>query len=340
MVHHLCRSDSGRWEEGGIVMNQNGLIIKGDVFSNKQGNRTPEQQPTEQRFGEILLKDLEMNEVIGRGSTGFVQKAYHPASKRFIALKVIALDSQEQARKQIVVELKTLIQCRSPYIVEIISAFYVDASVYIVLEYMDGTLSDIVKGATRIPEHVLARVAIQVLYGLRYLHTELKMIHRDIKPSNLLINYQGNVKISDFSVSGELQNSIARLASFVGTVTYMSPDRIIGNPYSFETDIWSFGLTLMECANGFFPYASQGSQSSFFDLMDQIVDSDPPSLPSDKFSKEFRDFTSSCLQKDPQNRAKIPQLMNHPFITHQYAPLDLGLWFREALKTASAESKS
>lgn len=76
--------------------------------------------------------------------------------------KVIALDSQEQARKQIVVELKTLIQCRSPYIVEIISAFYVDASVYIVLEYMDGTLSDIVKGATRIPEHVLARVAIQV----------------------------------------------------------------------------------------------------------------------------------------------------------------------------------
>ena len=91
--------------------------------------------------------------------------------------------------------------------------------------------------------------ASQVLKGLAYLHKE-HIIHRDIKPSNLLINRAGELKIADFGVSGKLANSVADCASWVGTVTYMSPERIQGQRYTVDCDIWSLGLSLVECAEG------------------------------------------------------------------------------------------
>lgn len=94
----------------------------------------------------------------------------------------------------------------------------------------------------------------KVLKGLDYLHRTIKLIHRDIKPSNLLINSQGIVKISDFGVSGQLMNSKDSRSTWIGTVTYMSPERFRGESYSWDTDLWSLGLTLLECAWGRFPY--------------------------------------------------------------------------------------
>lgn len=95
-----------------------------------------------------------------------------------------------------------------------------------------------------------ARLPWQVLLGLTYLHKELHIVHRDVKPCNLLVNRQGKVKISDFGVSGKLASSVADCASWVGTVTYMSPERISGKCYSFDSDVWSLGLSMMECAQG------------------------------------------------------------------------------------------
>lgn len=85
-----------------------------------------------------------------------------------------------------------------------------------------------------------------------------QVVHRDIKPSNLLLNGAGEVKISDFGVSGQLASSVSNCLSWVGTVTYMSPERIKGDSYSFDSDLWSLGLTLLECALGRFPYPPPG----------------------------------------------------------------------------------
>lgn len=106
--------------------------------------------------------------------------------------------------------------------------------------------------AYRVLQHFL-----QVLLGLIYLHKELRVIHRDIKPSNLLLNSAGQLKISDFGVSGQLANSVSRCESWVGTITYMSPERIRGDEYSANCDVWSLGLCLMEFALGRFPYVKQ-----------------------------------------------------------------------------------
>eukprot|EP00056_Hartaetosiga_gracilis_P005628 m.87007 g.87007 ORF g.87007 m.87007 type:complete len:116 (+) comp12229_c0_seq6:35-382(+) len=82
----------------------------------------------------------------------------------------------------------------------------------------------------------------QVVEGLSYLHHKHNVIHRDIKPSNVLINTDGAVKLCDFGVSGELHNSLAN--SFVGTRSYMAPERLLGTEYTVESDIWSLGVSV------------------------------------------------------------------------------------------------
>ena len=136
-------------------------------------------------------------------------------------------------------------------------------------------------GIGRVREPPLCEIARQTLLGLRYLHAEKKIIHRDVKPSNILLNTDGSVKIGDFGVSGRLADSVAKCDSWVGTVTYMSPERISGEAYAFDSDVWSLGLSLLECATGRFPYALEeheenGERSNgpktlgFWDVLDHV----------------------------------------------------------------------
>lgn len=128
-----------------------------------------------------------------------------------------------------------------------------------------------------IPEPYLPELARQVLLGLAHLHDAARICHRDIKPSNLLLSSSGQLKISDFGVSSQLSNSMSKCLSWVGTVTYMSPERIQGHSYSFNTDVWSLGLLLLECAVGRYPYPPEGEAGpgqqqrlGFWELLEYI----------------------------------------------------------------------
>lgn len=95
--------------------------------------------------------------------------------------------------------------------------------VHIALEYMDaGSLADVIKEVGQVPEQIIGMITIQILRGLEYLHKTKKVIHRDIKPSNILLNKKGQVKIADFGVSGQMENTFDCMSSWVGTVLYMS----------------------------------------------------------------------------------------------------------------------
>lgn len=178
------------------------------------------------------------------------------------------------------------------------------------MEYMDvGSLSDIITNFP-ISEFILDGITFQFLQGLNYLHS-IKIIHRDIKPSNILLNSHGEVKIADFGVSGKMESSIDGKTSWVGTVQYMSPERFNGGKYFYDTDIWSLGLTLYECASGDFPFKTN---DCFFGLMAEINKSAIPLLPCPKFTKEFQHFVSICLNKKPGNRSTAAGLLKHPFL--------------------------
>ncbi|GMH15005.1 hypothetical protein Nepgr_016846 [Nepenthes gracilis] len=266
---------------------------------------------------------------IGSGASSIVQRAIHIPAHRIIALKKINIFEKEK-RQQLLTEIRTL--CEAPCyegLVEFYGAFYNPDSgqISIALEYMDGgSLADILRVQKHIPEPVLSSMVRKLLHGLNYLHGVQHLVHRDIKPANLLVNLKGEPKITDFGISAGLENSVAMCATFVGTVTYMSPERIRNETYSYPADIWSLGLALFECGTGKFPYtANEGPVN----LMLQIMDDPSPSPPRDEFSPEFCSFIDACLQKDGDARPTAEQLLSHPFLTkYENAQVDLAAYVR------------
>ncbi len=160
----------------------------------------------------------------------------------------------------------------------------------------------------------MGKIAEATLGGLTYLYTKHHIMHRDIKPSNILVNSRGTIKLCDFGASGELINSVAD--TFVGTSTYMAPERIQGEKYTVKSDVWSFGLTIMELAIGKFPFGNSeqlseddGAPAGILDLLQQIVHEPAPRLPkSDAFPSILDDMIQHCLHKVPDERPTPQEL--------------------------------
>ncbi|XP_042440843.1 mitogen-activated protein kinase kinase 3-like isoform X1 [Zingiber officinale] len=251
---------------------------------------------------------------IGCGASSVVQRAIKVPIHRILALKRINVFEKEK-RQQLLNEIRTLCEA-SNYsgLVEFHGAFYTPESgqISIALEYVDGgSFADILKFQKVIPEDVLSCMVKKLLDSLNYLHGVRRLVHRDIKPANLLVSLKGETKVTDFGVSAGLDNSVAMCATFVGTVTYMSPERIRNETYSFAADIWSLGLTILECGSGKFPYSANEGPAN---LMLQILYDPSPTPPRDSFSPEFCSFVDACLQKDSDARPTAEQLLSHPFI--------------------------
>uniref|UniRef100_A0AAQ5X0F1 Dual specificity mitogen-activated protein kinase kinase 1 n=1 Tax=Amphiprion ocellaris TaxID=80972 RepID=A0AAQ5X0F1_AMPOC len=350
-----------------------------------------------QKVGELKDDDFEKICELGAGNGGVVFKVSHRPSGLIMARKLIHLEIKPAIRNQIIRELQVLHECNSPYIVGFYGAFYSDGEISICMEHMDGgSLDQSLKKAGKIPEQILGKVSIAVIKGLSYLREKHKIMHRvffvelkwiatktgrdvfgrenlhliyqmqpaDVKPSNILVNSRGEIKLCDFGVSGQLIDSMAN--SFVGTRSYMSPERLQGTHYSVQSDIWSMGLSLVEMAIGRFPIpppdskeleqifgfpvegeaassesspkprppgrpgSSYGPDSrppmAIFELLDYIVNEPPPKLPG-IFSSDFQDFVNKCLIKNPAERADLKQLMVHPFIKQSEAEeVDFAGW--------------
>lgn len=197
-----------------------------------------------------------------------------------------------------------------------------------------SSLDSISKNFGPVRVDVLGKIAEAVLGGLTYLYRAHKIMHRDIKPSNVLVNSRGQIKLCDFGVSSELENSVAD--TFVGTGTYMAPERIQGSPYTVKSDVWSVGLTLMELAIGKFPFSIESEDEDeaagpqgILDLLQQIVLEPAPKLPkSEAFPSILEDVISKCLMKNPDERPTPQELYeSDPFLqAAKRTPVDLEQW--------------
>lgn len=192
-----------------------------------------------------------------------------------MAMKEIRLELDEAKFAAIIMELDILHRCISPYIIDFYGAFFQEGAVYICIEFMDGGSIDKIYG-DGVPEGVLRKITYATTQGLKELKDVHNIIHRDVKPTNILVNTRGQVKICDFGVSGNLVASIAK--TNIGCQSYMAPERISGggiasagaNPgggtYSVQSDIWSLGLSIIECALGRYPYPPETYNNIFSQL--------------------------------------------------------------------------
>lgn len=179
-----------------------------------------------------------------------------------MALKTVKICDDEK-RHQLARELNTLnkfliegtiadeFPCK--YIVGYYDVYCEDMNVYVCLEYMDnGSLQDQLDKNIKLSEPAVAAIAYQSLSGLAFLN-EKKIIHRDLKPANILLNKKGEVKLSDFGTAKD--EDIGH--TFLGTIMFMSPERIQGKEHSFSTDIWSLGIIIYQIATGKYPYDTE-----------------------------------------------------------------------------------
>jgi len=239
-----------------------------------------------------------------------------------MALKEMRLELDDSKFATIIMELDVLHRCASPYIVDFYGAFFQEGAVYICMEFMDGGSIDKLYG-DGVPENVLRKITLATTQGLKSLKDEHNIIHRDVKPTNILMNTKGQIKICDSGVSGNLVASIAK--TNIGCQSYMAPERISsggiaqaganpgGGTYSVQSDIWSLGLTIIECALGRYPYPPE-TYNNIFSQLSAIVDGEPPDLPEEGYSEAARNFVRGCLNKIPNLRPTYAMLLQHAWL--------------------------
>ncbi|KAJ5798168.1 Dual specificity protein kinase FUZ7 [Penicillium pulvis] len=308
------------------------------AIGNSESNRTDTLEIGLEFRLDLRSEDLVTLKELGAGNGGTVSKVMHASTKVVMARKIIRVEAKENVRKQILRELRVGHDCNCPNIVTFYGAFQNEArDIVLCMEYMDcGSLDRVSKDFGPVRVDVLGKITESVLAGLVYLYEVHRIMHRDIKPSNVLVNSRGNIKLCDFGVATETVNSIAD--TFVGTSTYMAPERIQGGAYTVRSDVWSVGLTVMELAVGKFPFdhsdPAAGNRAStgpmgILDLLQQIVHESAPKLPkSDAFPPILHDFVGKCLMKKSEERPTPRELYDKDAFLQaaKRTPVDLQEW--------------
>jgi serine/threonine protein kinase len=356
-----------------LRIGRNGLRqVDDDASASSRGSTAAAASPEHRPISDAISDNIVKLGDLGHGASGAVHKCVHARTLQLMAVKRVPVHDKAQ-RHQIGAEIKTLTsnmaaRAASSGVVVFHDAFTDrdGGCVSIVMEYCaGGSLQDLVAAVGALDEATLASVAADILTGLRDIH-KLDLLHRDIKPSNLLLDSAGRVKLADFGLVREVSkdssgsdsplsvvDAVPSAHTFVGTAIYMSPERLKGDAYSYSSDVWSLGLSLLTLALGRFPLnvprnnlywhlvkalcpahtaattddedvADDGTNRSST-AVDAFAVVQPP-LPPEPIvlflsgdnaagiSDCLRDFLTCCLKREPEQRSTVQQLLAHPFV--------------------------
>ncbi|XP_072234488.1 TRAF2 and NCK interacting kinase b isoform X4 [Leuresthes tenuis] len=305
------------------------VVEEASILSPVSTERTMASDSPARSLDEIDLSALrdpagifELVELVGNGTYGQVYKGRHVKTGQLAAIKVMDVTGDEEE------EIKAEINMLKKYshhrnIATYYGAFVkknppgMDDQLWLVMEFCGaGSVTDLIKNTkgNSLKEEWIAYICREILRGLTHLHQH-KVIHRDIKGQNVLLTENAEVKLVDFGVSAQLDRTVGRRNTFIGTPYWMAPEVIAcdENPdatYDFKSDLWSLGITAIEMAEGAPPLCDMHPMRALF-----LIPRNPaPRLKSKKWSKKFQSFIDSCLVKSHSQRPSTEQLLKHPFI--------------------------
>ncbi|GLD92704.1 hypothetical protein PINS_up001283 [Pythium insidiosum] len=273
-----------------------------------------------------VASDYQIIEQIGQGAFAKVWKAYCAPKKTHVAIKIMDLEKITTSFEDIRAEVQTMKMTNHPNVLKCYCSFVHKDQLWLVTQLMNkGSCLHVMNWLKKkgmgegLKEEFIAVILNEALKGLQYFH-ENGQIHRDIKAGNILLDGEGHVVIADFGVSGWMMEGGDRRKNrqtFVGTPCWMAPEvmeQVKG--YDYKADIWSLGITALELAKGYAPYARYQPMK----VLLLTLQEDPPSLKSydddgsgQQFSRHYKDMIKVCLQKDPTKRPATSAMLKHSF---------------------------
>jgi TRAF2/NCK-interacting kinase len=271
---------------------------------------------------------FDLMEVVGNGTYGQVYKGRHVKTQQLAAIKIMNINEEEEEEIKMEINMlkryshhRNIATYYGAFIQKLPSTSGKHDQLWLVMEFCgSGSITELIKNTKglTLKEEWIAYICREILNGLAHLHKN-NVIHRDIKGQNVLLTDSAEVKLVDFGVSAQLDRTVGRRNTFIGTPYWMAPEVIAcdENPdatYDARSDLWSLGITSLEMAEGCPPLADMHPMRALF----LIPRNTPPRLKSGrKWSKKFNAFIETVLVKDYTMRPFTEKLLNHPFIRDQ-----------------------
>ncbi|XP_030851944.1 mitogen-activated protein kinase kinase kinase 1 isoform X2 [Strongylocentrotus purpuratus] len=262
--------------------------------------------------------------ILGTGAFSSCYMARDVKTGTLMAVKQISFcrnnaGDQEDTMEEIKKEIKLMATFDHPHIVRLMGATQHDAHFNVFVEWMPGgAVSTLLKDFGAFSNAVTVKYIHQVCLGLAYLHDN-RVIHRDLKGANLLMDSTGHhLRIADLGTAGKMNADITRTdefkGQFLGTISFMAPEVLRGEPYGRSCDIWSVGCCIIEMCTTKPPW-NNTAISNHYQLLFKIASANgPPPIP-ESLSPALRDITLRCLEAEPSARPGVMELLKHPAFT-------------------------
>lgn len=267
-------------------------------------------ETTESTKRKVTVDDFEMISLIGKGSFGKVMQVREQTTGEIYAMKILnkshVIDNDEI--EHTMAEKSVLSKLKNPFLMQMYYSFQTSDKLYFILEYVNG--GELFAHLQREHRFSIERTrfyAAELLLGIKYLH-DAGIVYRDLKPENILLTNEGHICLTDFGLCKEGLTETGQTKTFCGTPEYLAPEILLGKGYGFPVDWWSYGTLIYEMLLGLPPFFDNDIQVMYQKIVNDNIrfpKNTPPAI---------RDFISSLLEKNPNDRLVDPNIMMvHPF---------------------------